>query len=576
MANVSSRQKKILDLSVSVARAISGDATLNYRGERLYKGDQPCYFLSAHANDLTFVSRHELTKSKLAMQGKIDSSAFRLLISDAELHYSLRPSHEVERLLFDFCEQVRIESQIPHYLAGIQTSTRFNFSYWSEQYHQNGFTESRLGMLLFTLMQVIYTRMIGMPVSEPIAEAIESTRAGIVPIIGTCLVQLKKHRCDQQLYAAYAKELAALASELIKQEQEQSNNQPTPTVEEDIKILAQLALIVDGDIEDHDVEADITGNSKAFQLAGANYQVFSREFDREVRGDTLVRRALLLDLRQKLTDDMMARQVNTRRLAAILSSIVQTPQHNKRQDHLEEGVVNADTLTKLVTSPLERSIFSQPELGISHQCAITFLMDCSGSMQKHSHKMSLLMDTLLKSVGLADIPFEILGFTTGNWNGGRVYRQWLQQGQPKHPGRLNELRHIVFKDFETHWRRARLGIASLRKADIFKEGIDGEAVQFATQRLTSQGAQRKILIIFSDGCPMDTATSTANDQFYLDNHLKQTIERESHRNNIEIYGVGMGIDLSPYYRNNITLDVQESCLFSLCREVFGMLRKYAS
>lgn len=573
MANVSSQQKKILDLSVSVARAISGNLTLNYRGERLYRGDQPYYFLSAHTNDLTFVSRHELTKSKMAMQGKIDSSALRLLVSDAELHYSQRPNGEVERLLFDFCEQVRIESQVPHYLAGIQVSTRFNFCYWSEQYHQNGFTESRLGMLLFTLMQIIHSRLTGIPVSEPIAEAIESTRAGIVPIIGTCLVQLKRHRLDQRLFATYANQLATLVSELIDQEQEEPNNQTIPAVEEDIKILAQLALIVDGDIEDQEYDADITGSSKAFQLAGSKYQVFSREFDREVGAETVVRQALLLELRQKLTDDMMARQVNTRRLAAILSSIVQTPQRNKRQDHLEEGIVNANTITKLVTSPLERTIFSQPELGASHQCAITFLMDCSGSMQKHSHKMSLLMDTLLKSVGLTEVPFEILGFTTGNWNGGKVYRQWLQQGQPKHPGRLNELRHIIFKDFDTHWRRARLGIASLRKADIFKEGIDGEAVQFAAQRLTAQGAQRKILIVFSDGCPMDTATSTANDQFYLDNHLKQVIEREANRNKIEIYGVGMGVDLSPYYRNNIILDVQESCLFSLCREVFGVLRK---
>ncbi|WP_416222615.1 cobaltochelatase CobT-related protein, partial [Vibrio sp. OPT18] len=287
----------------------------------------------------------------------------------------------------------------------------------------------------------------------------------------------------------------------------------------------------------------------------------------------LVRRALLLELRQKLTDDIMARQVNTRRLAAMLTSFVATPQRNRRQDHLEEGIVNATTITKLVTSPLDRTVFYQPDIGTSHQCAITFLMDCSGSMQKHSHKLSLLMDTILKSVGLANIPLEIIGFTTNNWNGGKVYRQWLKQGQPKHPGRLNEVRHIVFKDFDTHWRRARLGIASLRKADVFKEGIDGEAVQFASQRLQQHIAQRKVLIVFSDGCPMDTATSTANDQFYLDNHLKQVIERESTKNGIEIHSVGMGVDLSPYYRNNITLDVQESCLFGLSRSIFEMLKR---
>ncbi|EAQ55546.1 Cobalamin biosynthesis protein CobT [Vibrio sp. MED222] len=506
------------------------------------------------------------------MQGKIDSSALRLLLSDADLHYSLRPQNEIERLLYDFCEQVRIESQVPPYLKGVTTSIQFNFAYWSDQYHQNGFTESRIGMLLFTLMQVIHTRLTGVPVSEPIAETIESTRAGIVPTFGYNLKRLKQHRTDQQQFAHCANELAALAQELINQEQE-SDSSATPTVEEDIKILAQLALIVDGDIQDQDVDTDITGSSKVFELSGANYQVFNSEFDQIVAADKLVRRALLLELRQKLTDDIMARQVNTRRLAAMLTSFVATPQRNRRQDHLEEGIVNAPTITKLITSPLDRTVFYQPDIGVSHQCAITFLMDCSGSMQKHSHKLSLLMDTILKSVGLADIPFEIIGFTTNNWNGGKVYRQWLKQGQPKHPGRLNEVRHIVFKGFDTHWRRSRLGIASLRKADVFKEGIDGEAVQFASQRLQQHTAQRKVLIVFSDGCPMDTATSTANDQFYLDNHLKQVIERESTKNGIEIHGVGMGVDLSPYYRNNITLDVQESCLFGLCRNIFEMLKR---
>ncbi|MEZ8398962.1 cobalamin biosynthesis protein CobT [Vibrio splendidus] len=572
MANVSSQQKKILDIGVSVARAISGELNLNYRGERLYIGNSPCYYQSAHTNDLTFVSLHELKNSKLSMQGKIDSSALRLLLSDADLHYSLRPQNEIERLLYDFCEQVRVESQVPPYLKGVTTSIQFNFAYWSDQYHQNGFTESRIGMLLFTLMQVIHTRLTGVPVSEPIAETIESTRAGIVPTFGHSLKRLKQHRTDQEQFAHCANELAALAQELIIQEQE-SDNSPTPTVEEDIKILAQLALIVDGDIQDQDVDTDITGSSKVFELSGANYQVFNSEFDRIVAADKLVRRSLLLELRQKLTDDIMARQVNTRRLAAMLANFVATPQRNRRQDHLEEGIVNATTITKLITSPLDRTVFYQPDIGASHQCAITFLMDCSGSMQKHSHKLSLLMDTILKSVGLADIPFEIIGFTTNNWNGGKVYRQWLKQGQPKHPGRLNEVRHIVFKDFDTHWRRSRLGIASLRKADVFKEGIDGEAVQFASQRLQQHAAQRKVLIVFSDGCPMDTATSTANDQFYLDNHLKQVIERESTKNGIEIHGVGMGVDLSPYYRNNITLDVQESCLFGLSKSVFEMLKR---
>ncbi|PAU38482.1 cobalamin biosynthesis protein CobT [Vibrio coralliilyticus] len=573
MASVSSQQKKILDLSVSVARAISGEDTLSYRGDRLYKGSRPFYFLSAHTNDLTFLTRHELTKSKQATQGKMDSAALRLLLSDSHLHQARRPEHDIERLLFDFCEQVRVESLIPEHFKGVQRSTRFNFAYWSEQYHQNGFTESRLGILLFTLMQVIYSRLTGVAVAEPIAESIEATRAGIVPLIGHSLKSLKQNRHQQAEFSTYAQQLAQCVSELIESEEKESENPSTPTVEEDIKILAQIALIVDGDIEETDIPADETGQSKVFELADAQYQVYTREFDQVRQATSLVRHALLDELRQKLTDDMMARSINTRRLAAMLASSVLMPEQNCHRDQLEEGIVDAAAITRVVTSPHDRHIFFQTDIGASSNVAISFLIDCSGSMQKHAHKLSMLMDTLLKSVGLADIPCEILGFTTGNWNGGRAYRQWLKQGQPQHPGRLNEVRHIVFKDFDTHWRRARRGIASLRKADIFKEGIDGEAIQFASQRLTQQGAQRKILIVFSDGCPMDTATSTANDSFYLDNHLKQVIQQATNSAKIDVYGVGMGVDLSPYYQRNIIIDHQENCLFTICRHLFTMLKR---
>lgn len=573
MANVSSQQKKILDTCVSAARALSGENNLNYRGARLYQGDTPFYFLGAHINDLTFVSRHDLENSKLAMRGKVDSSALRLIYSNSKLHRNSRPDTEVARLLYDFCEQIRVESLTPPYYVGVRRSIDFNFQCWSEQYHQNGFTESRLGLLLFTVMQVIRSRVTGIAVSDSIAEAIESTRAGIVPSLGHYLVSLKRYRHDQSSFAKYAVKLSVFVQELVEQEQSSDNSEASPPVEEDIKILAQLALIVDGDIEERDIDSDITGHSRAFELAGSNYRIFSRDFDEVVNADSLVRTALLSELRQKITNDILSRQINTRRLAALLSTIVGTLSHSKKERYLEEGTVDAHALTKVITSPMERTVFYQPKLGIASDCALSFVMDCSGSMQKHSHKMSLLMDTILRSVGLTNIPFEILGFSTANWNGGKAYKQWLTTGQPNHPGRLNDVRHIIFKDFNTPWRRARLGIASLRKPDIFKEGIDGEAIQFASQRLQQQNKKRRVLIVFSDGCPMDTATNTSNDQFYLDNHLKQVITNESMRNGIEIYGVGMGVDLSTYYRKNIVLDLQETSLFIAVRQLFTMLKR---
>ncbi|GAL22722.1 aerobic cobaltochelatase CobT subunit [Vibrio maritimus] len=365
MANVSSQQKKILDTSVSVARALSGESNLNYRGTRLYKGDIPFYFLGAHINDLTFVSRHDLANNKLAMQGKVDSSALRLIYSDSKLHRNWRPDTEVARLLYDFCEQIRIESFTPPHYMGVRRSIEFNFQYWSEQYQQNGFTESRLGLLLFTVMQVIHSRLTGIAVSDSIAEAIESTRAGIVPSLGHYLVALKRHRYDQTSFAKHAVNLSVFVQELVEQEQSSDSSESPPPVEEDIKILAQLALIVDGDIEERDVDSDITGHSRAFELAGSNYRIFSRDFDEVVNADSLVRTALLSELRQKITDDILSRQINTKLLAAQLIAIVGTLSHSKKEQYLEEGTVDAHALTKVITSPMERTVFYQPKIGIA-------------------------------------------------------------------------------------------------------------------------------------------------------------------------------------------------------------------
>ncbi|MGF1776660.1 cobaltochelatase CobT-related protein [Vibrio nomapromontoriensis] len=565
-------QKRLLDSSVAVARAISHDANLNYRGHRLYQGNHPCYFLAAHVNDLTFHSRHNHDVDHASTRGKIDSAAIRILFSDRELHRSLRPDSEIERLLFDFCEQVRVESIVPNHLQGVINSTRLNFHHWSQLYHQNGFTESKLGILLFTLMQVLYSRLHGLAVPEAIADSIEATRAGIAPAIGHALKALRESKTDQPNFAQHSLILCQLTSELVNAEMSNEEEDGGDTIEEDTKLLSQLALFVDGDIEDNPVATDITGVSRVFQEDHSQYQIYTAEFDKVIPAESMVRLALLQELRQQITDDASRLHINARRLAAFISNIVKVSEIKGIRDRLEEGIIDGKTLPSIVTSPQNTQVFYQAEFSTTNDCAISILMDCSGSMQQYAHQLSLIFDTLLKSLGLAGIPHEILGFTTGKWNGGQAYKQWLKQGQPAHPGRLNEVRHILFKDFNTPWRKARLAIAALRKADIYKEGIDGEAIQFASQRLKSRPEKRKILFVFSDGCPMDTATSTANDQFYLDNHLKHVIEIEQQSAEIEIYGVGMGIDLSTYYRKNLTIDVRESCIFSVCRHIFSALR----
>jgi cobaltochelatase CobT len=179
-----------------------------------------------------------------------------------------------------------------------------------------------------------------------------------------------------------------------------------------------------------------------------------------------------------------------------------------------------------------------------------------------------VMARALEQAGVAS---EILGFTTGAWNGGRARRDWLRAGRPAHPGRLNERCHLVFKDAGTPWRRARPAIAALLKSDLFREGCDGEAVDWACERLDARAEERKLLLVLSDGSPMDSATNLANDAHYLDHHLQDVVARHEQAGRIGIAGIGVGLDLSPYYSRSHVLDLAAAGGAAMFRELIGLM-----
>jgi cobaltochelatase CobT len=192
-------------------------------------------------------------------------------------------------------------------------------------------------------------------------------------------------------------------------------------------------------------------------------------------------------------------------------------------------------------------------------------------MKQHIESVAMLVDVFVRALEQAGADSEVLGFTTGAWNGGRAQRDWQRAGRPPHPGRLNERCHMVFKDADTPWRRARPGIAALLKSDLFREGIDGEAVDWACTRMALRGVNRRVLIVISDGSPMDSATALANDGHYLDQHLREVVARREQGGAVQICGVGVGLDLSPYYRRSQVLDLSGSASNEAFRDVVALI-----
>ena len=559
------RQQRIEELCGAAVRALTGDPELHMRARGLYRGRRRLPFNAPHL--CTDPERDGLADHR----GAADGMALRLRHCDAALHRELCPVEPVQRLVFELLEQLRVESLAAPGLPGLSGNLRRRFAAWSRQYHRAGLTDSALGILLYTVAQVCWARLNASPVLEETEDLIEATRAGIVPLIGHDLAALKRHRGDQRAYAAAAASIAHRIHQLIEAAQAQAQRQDDDDDAGDEAAAFKLLLDFD-EGEDGGIATVSGGRSKAFDDADLGYRVFSTAYDREVAAAGLVRPALLRELRERLDERVRQQGVNGARLARQLAALFSRPERDGWSFGEEEGHIDGRRLTQVISSPAERRVFRQERDRPRADALASFLIDCSGSMKEHIESVAVLVDVFVRALQTAGVNVEVLGFTTGGWNGGRVQRDWFAQGRPRHPGRLNELLYMVYKDADVGWRRARPALAALLKPDLFREGVDGEAVDWACARMIGRPEARRMLVVISDGCPMDTATNLANDPFYLDNHLKEVVARHEQQGEIEIVGLGVGLDLSRYYSRCLALDFSQGLNHEMIGEVVDLLR----
>jgi cobaltochelatase CobT len=267
-----------------------------------------------------------------------------------------------------------------------------------------------------------------------------------------------------------------------------------------------------------------------------------------------VRPVLLREYRERLDERIAASGINVARIARVLQAALAMPERDGWSFGEEEGRIDGRRLAQVISSPGERRVFTRDRMRARGNCVVGFLTDCSASVRAHIEPVAMLVDVLLRACEQAGVTTEALGYTTSAWNGGRARADWLACGRPPHPGRLNEVCHMVFKRAEESWRRARADIAALFKADLFREGVDGEAVEWACTRLAGHACARRILVVISDGSPMDAATVQANHAAYLDNHLRDVLARQEALGDVEVIGLGLGCDPSLLFRHCVAFD----------------------
>ncbi|MFN7902209.1 MAG: cobaltochelatase CobT-related protein [Holosporales bacterium] len=307
-------------------------------------------------------------------------------------------------------------------------------------------------------------------------------------------------------------------------------------------------------------------------LATEIYRIFTIAYDSIAAADTLAAPEELAELRRSLDVQMLPYQNLVHRLAGRLQRLLMARQQTAWRFDEEEGIINSARLARLVTNA-NAAVFKQEHQSRYRETVVSLLLDNSGSMRgKPITTTALCADILAQSLEKVQVKVEILGFTTNTWKGGRAREDWIAAGKPTYPGRLNETRHIVYKAAGTPWRAARDNLGLMLKEGLLKENIDGEALLWAYQRLLVRPEPRRILLVLSDGAPVDDTTLSANGGGYLDAHLRSVITKIEGTGRVELAAVGIGHDVARYYQNAVTVNTSEDLAVSLVEQLEGLFK----
>ena len=289
------------------------------------------------------------------------------------------------------------------------------------------------------------------------------------------------------------------------------------------------------------------------------YKIFTSKFDEIAKAENLEKEEEILRLRKNLDQQLMNFQDLITKLANKLQRQLLAIQNRSWEYDLEEGLLDSSKLTRIIIDPQNSLSFKKEKDFEFKDTIVTLLIDNSGSMRGRPITIAALCaDILSRTLERCNVKVEILGFTTKNWKGGESREDWNKKGKPQYPGRLNDLRHIIYKSADSNWRQSRKNIGLMLKEGLLKENIDGEAILWAFNRLKKRKEERKILMVISDGAPVDDSTLSVNSGDFLEKHLKKVVKTIQDNEDFEILAIGIGHDVSRYYKKAIKItDVQE-------------------
>ena len=324
------------------------------------------------------------------------------------------------------------------------------------------------------------------------------------------------------------------------------------------ELVEEAAAISDGASIEEEIDALSYPENDYIGFNKIDYSIFTTDFDEIIEAKDLTTPDEAIRLRAQLDNLIKPHLATIGKLANRLQRLLLAKQNTNWNFNLEEGILDTARLHRVIAEPGHPLSYKQETETNFKDTVVTLLIDNSGSMRGRSISLAAICGDIIGStLERCQIKTEVLGFTTKHWKGGESKQKWISEGSFMNPGRLNDIRHIIFKSADNSWRRARKYFGAMLKEGLLKENIDGEALTWSHDRLIKRNEERKILIVISDGAPVDDSTLSANREDYLDNHLKKIIAQIETESPVELQAIGIGHDVSKYYNNAITINRAE-------------------
>jgi cobaltochelatase CobT len=544
-------------------RALANEPSAYYRGGSLYIDSKPYTISSPH---LQLLSEEEQYSN---LRGIADGIALRLSLSDEKIFDQYCPEDIVGKLVYELLEQIRIEAQ-PDMLPGVKANLKKRFLVWADQTNGNGLTETELGLMMFTITTVVWSRLNSYELPEVVQDNIESTRMGLASQLGNNLRRLRMHRFDQEEFAKVSLSVVDIILDSFSPDDDEEGN--SAQTEAEIKKSLNLLFFPS------DLGQEVGMMTSLEHYAALNpsetlreYTVFTKEFDQEDRVSDLVRQAQLEKFRESLDELIKKNAISYVRIAHHAKKLFSYRQSNAWLFAQEVGSIDPKQLPHMIADPDYYYLYRQQMVLPEEDNVISILIDNSGSMSNHIPTLAVIIDLLVRGFEVAKIKTEVLGYTTAKWNGGRAFKQWKSAGSPKNPGRLNDLNHYIYKSAKEKWQHSRNALAGMFKTDLFRESLDGEGVLWAAKRLRNSPGSRKTLLVISDGSPMDTSTEKANDQPILDSHLLNVVSDLEQQGDINLCALGVGLDMSAYFSQSYAVPVDHPLNMKVIADIIDLL-----